>query len=210
MKIVRRTLISISILLCVLIAMIVFHEFFLTAVIQPLAFLIWAVIRILSSVHQKVYWTILVLISFVFLIRVLPDKSSHYSKYKEIANGNLNEGYLHWRAVFYNRLGEKDRQKQIRSQLTNLLLNACAVHEQQELLQVQKRFKNHELDLPQEIYDFLLTEEDRQDALFKQIKIEIIRCLPVRLSQKLNLNPGFDASEKAITWIEHLLEIEHE
>src|SRR5512146_1253383 len=53
-------------------SVIVFRAFLIVNVFEPVSMLFWAAWRILSSVHQNIYWIILVLICSIPVIRLIP------------------------------------------------------------------------------------------------------------------------------------------
>ena len=203
---------GIVLIIALFLVILVFQDFFLTTVIQPMTLLIWAIIRLLASVHQRIYWAILILVSFIVIIRNLPPDRNLNSRYEETAGLPAMEGYDHWNSLIRQSLTFTADQKLMRTRLTQLLILAVSTSEHREIGKVQSEFFNRELDVPGTIYDFLLDESNRDKKPVTRLKGKLYALLPGWIKTKIR--PDSSSAQRSIdqtiAWIEKILEINHE
>lgn len=212
MKSGQRKWLGIALSFVLLLLILIFRDFFLTTVIQPLAILIWALFRLLASVHQRIYWTILILVSFLLVIRNLPaDRNSHI-RYEESASLPAIEGYDHWITLIRQSLTLTGDRKLMRTRLTQILISAISTSEHRDIGIVQNEFFNRELDIPRTIYDFLLDDSIRHHQPVTKFKIQLFALLPDWLKKKIKTDsqPAQKTIDQTITWIEKISEINYE
>ena len=212
MKTMKNNVIGALLVVMLFLLVIIFRDFLLTSAIQPLALLLWAVYRILASVHQRVYWIILILISLILIIRNLPPDTNIYSKYEVAQNGSSIKGFTHWNALLRQSLGLAGDQKILRTELTQILLSAISQSEHQDFGVLQDKFFDHELEIPENIYAFLLNGKNGQEKLLNKIKKRFYITLPVRLKKKIrpDSGPAQQSIDQTFTWIEKILEMNNE
>src|SRR5512138_1846947 len=54
--------------------MLYFHTFLITNIFEPITLLFWVLWRIVMSVHQSVYWAVLILAGSILLVCSIPFK----------------------------------------------------------------------------------------------------------------------------------------
>ena len=140
MKTRLRNWFGIVLIIVLFLMILIFRDFFLTTVIQPLATLIWALIRLLDSVHQRFYWAILILVSFILVIRNLPPDRNLNTRYQDAASVPAMEGYDHWMTLIRQSQTQTGDRKLLRTRLTRLLIFAISTSEHREISLVQSEF----------------------------------------------------------------------
>lgn len=56
---------------------VVFRSFFMTNLVEPVAYLLWAVWGIVCSVNQNFYWMMLIIVCLLLMIRLIPPDTSN-------------------------------------------------------------------------------------------------------------------------------------
>ncbi len=67
---------SIALLLLILI-LVLAQEVVIQYVVDPITRIIWWLIRILQTIDQKFYWTILIFLVLIFFVYIIPGKNNH-------------------------------------------------------------------------------------------------------------------------------------
>lgn len=182
-----------------------FHSFLITNIFEPIAVLFWAVWRIIASVHQNTYWTILVLLCFILLIRVLPFRrnSSDPAYHPEHSSPNRVE---EWLRLMKNAVSGNDETEYLRDSLKRLLIS---VHQAEQIhsLRVDETMMRESASLPVVVRGFLFSTKAKQS-----FRLRLLLLLPkwLRSSASKVFQINSIPIEETLTWMESMMEINND
>jgi hypothetical protein len=182
-----------------------FHSFLITNVFEPVAVLFWAVWRIIASVHQNIYWTTLVLLCSLLLIRFLPFRrnSAGPAYPPEHSSPNRVED---WLRLMKNASPGTDETEYLRDRLKRLLLSVHQA-EQAHSLRVDEMGMQESEFLPEAVRRFLFPTKEKHD-----FRSQLFLLLPIWLRKGANKIFQIDtiAIEETLTWMESMMEINND
>lgn len=161
MNLTRRMVGSILFATILLFVGILFWPFILTNIIQPIALVIWLLLRLLVlSIHQQYYWAMAIFAVLVFIFRLLPQNEISVSLEEP---GNANEtlntmGY--WRSIFLHTGGNTSDDKNLKRGLAQLLTSIYTSKLRASTnFEIYDSLQRGEIPLPERVHTFLFPEE---------------------------------------------------
>jgi hypothetical protein len=157
----RRVVIAVLIAAIVLFLGMLFWPFIVNNIIQPIAAVLWLLLRVLVlSIHQKYIWYVVIFVSFMFLFRFLPDERSDIPSQASSEPNTLMTKIGYWRSLFiYNAQNLRDEEI-LKRELTYLLTSLYASHQSTaNNFGVQEALQKGQIPLPRNIHTFLFPQE---------------------------------------------------
>jgi hypothetical protein len=219
----RRALIFFGVVIVGLIAGLIFWPFLLKEVIQPVATVIWLMLRLfVLSIDQIVFWWLLVAAIVIYITYRLLRLSS-----APVAAGEPNETSSPldpvklWQASIQagaQQVGESP----VKHRLTWLLTNTYASRQQAgPSYQVREAFEQRQIPIPDTVYQFLFpASAARAKASFWKDPLRAVRqallTFPGKLRSRLRRWGGQEKAEyyrsidEVLSMMENSLEISHD
>jgi hypothetical protein len=214
MKITRRTSLIIILLGLSLLLGILFHSFILDNIIKPVAVLLWVFRRILLSVHQEIYWGVLIFLALVIaFVRWPRSAPAQESPHLSDSNATLIE-INSWRTSIWMTSNEIDKFNILKQNLGWTLASLFASNQPGKALwEIHEALKQQQISLPPPIYDFLFRVQPAgRKRSFRQM-IQMIRHAPGKWTSRWTGRDqaGYYRSiEAVLTFMESLEETNHD
>jgi len=107
-----------------------FRSFFLAYIIEPISLLCWAVLRILNSVHQNIYWVMLIAVCVILVIHLIPMERDNITRSTYDYRYRSRNRAEHWKRLIANAMyGDKDVEP-LRESLKKLLMSTLSENEE--------------------------------------------------------------------------------
>jgi hypothetical protein len=182
-----------------------FQSFLITNIIEPIAVLFWALWRIISSVHQNYYWTILILISSMLLIHFIPFRknTSGLAYPEERSAPNRVED---WLRLMDNASDGTSETEYLRDSLKRLLISIYQV-ERSHAIKVDEAVIPEAALLPESVHRYLFAAKRKHDRR-RQILLFIPKWFRRWVSQAFQIDNS--AIEDTLTWMESMMEISND
>lgn len=104
----------------------IFRTFLMSNIIEPIAIFLWAIWRIISSVDQKIYWMILIIICCLPVIRLFPPEKDAITHPAYRYRYNSSNRVIYWQTLIMDANLGKDEAEYFRDNLKKLLISAFA------------------------------------------------------------------------------------
>jgi hypothetical protein len=163
-------LILLIILLCILIiTCIIFRTFLLESVIKPVAKAFWLMLRFtILSIDQAILWGLMIsvfVIIFIFSLNLIKPPGDYFDP--GVAGFHLQRHEI-WESYFIVENHDFYKRSKIKKELAKILVYVYAARKRLSAdYRLYDVFKNREIELPENIYSFLFTEEESYFSLQK-------------------------------------------
>lgn len=206
----RKITLLISLTLLLILFAYVFRTFIQVNIVEPAAFVLWAVWRALQSVNQNVYWQILIWGSVFLLIRFLPGKKSSQTAYQHKNNSKEIGGSLYWHHLLLEAQFSMEKRDFLRFELKSMLINTLALQQQVNRATVQTKFEQREYAFPDFVYQYLYVEDASGWKIALQNQwLGIASYFPAWLQQSIT-NTFITQTRQTINWMQTQMESGYE
>lgn len=179
--------------------LIYFQSFLITNIFEPIAVLFWALWRMISSVHQNYYWTILILISSMLFIRFIPLKKNT-SRLAYRAEQKLPNRVEDWLRLMKNAYDGTNETEYLRDSLKKLLISIYQAERSHSL-------NMDEGGLPETVHRFLFPIRRKHDY-----RLQILLFIPKWIRRWVSNVFQIDNTpiEETLAWMESIMEINND
>lgn len=189
---------------------IIFRTFLITNIFEPIAMLFWAAWRIVSSVHQNIYWIILILICSIPVMRLIPfRRNTSGSAYRD--DYSPIERVEDWQTLMKNAPLGMAETGYLRDSLKRLLIS----------VQQLERFSSVKLDqiavpeaasLPLAVRRFLFPAKEKDKMPSEDFRLQLLFLTPKWFRRWAGKVFQIDNSaiEETLMWMESLMEISND
>ncbi len=199
-------------LLCglLLLAVLAFPSLAAAYVVEPVAMSVWAVWRIIASVHQGVYWILLVVLCALLIIRVFSTCSPAEPLATQRPMEKQRTRVEHWQALFRLAARTQGGDAALRRSLRNLLASTIAQADRPADGGLHEALAARHISLPPSMQEYLgirppsATPAGRGPSL----SLRIVTAVRRRLDVLANRNQP--AIEEILRWMEAATEISHD
>lgn len=105
---------------------VVFRSFFMTNLVEPVAYLLWAIWGIVRSVNQNVYWVILIIVCLLLMIRLIPPDTSNTPSRAYTSKYSRPNPVEYWQTIIQNAINGRNEAEPLRDGLKKLLEGVIA------------------------------------------------------------------------------------
>jgi hypothetical protein len=172
----------------------------------------WAILRILNSVDQSVYWIVLIGVCLLLALRLIPTDTGSRTKGAYAYTSRADNRILYWQTLIKNdALGDEDG-KDLRDSLQKLFIAALPPTERSAPIIWDEFAASRKAPLSPEAWRFLFPTEEPGRAFSTDPRIRIIRLIPRRIRRWAGkFVPGHRALiAEVLAWIETEMEINHD
>lgn len=161
MNLSKRLMLFVFFLLFLLVGML-FWPFILREIIQPVALVVWVLLRIfVLSLDQQYYWATIIVVAAFFLFRRILPPAQATVQYHELQNSNATLGNLgYWHSLFALSAGNVQDDKALKKELAHLLLLLYATKKRTAAdFRLYDALRQGEIPLPEHIRAFVFPQE---------------------------------------------------
>jgi hypothetical protein len=214
MKIDRRVVLGILLAGLLFFTGILLRDFLLANFVKPIALLLWAGNRLISSINQSAYWAGLIL---VLLLISLLRFSWQPAIYETDKPGNENDSLYsvrQWRTLILLTSDEADRLNFLKNSLRTLLTDIYAARSpSQAPWKIYEDFAQGDIRLPVSIREFLMLDPSAKARPTVIQRLQHLSQAPARLVRhwtKQDRAEYYQSIAEVISFLEKQLENEDE
>jgi hypothetical protein len=213
MKIPRRAaLISLLLALCLFLGFL-FRAFILAHFVTPVALVFWLLWRVIQSVDQKIYWSLLAFPPLMYALRRLTAKRFRQEPPEPPAANVALENVNYWRASILLARDEIEKPNFLKQNLGKMLATAYASRRPgAPNWEIYDALKLRQMPLPEHIHAFLFSAElTGAQRSFKQ-RLQGIWLAPqkwIRRQTGRDVAEYYQAIEEILTLMELAMETRH-
>lgn len=189
-----------------------FRSFLMINIIEPIAILLWAFWRIITSVNQNIYWAILVIFCSALMIYLVPagDSNSLSPAYNYMQRSQGRVEY--WQSLFTNALMEKDGVGNLHSNLKELLISIIDQEERSSPMNSERLISLGQAPLPISVHSFLFPPKGKHEMFSGDYQIQLLFLTPKRFRVWVRkfIQPNNTSIDEVLKWMETTMEISHD
>jgi hypothetical protein len=163
----KKYIFSLFVLALLVVAIEPFRLFFMANVIQPIALVCWAAWRIVASVDQNVYWTILIVVCLILVIRLIPGKDDSATNLAYQYSYKSSSRVEYWKTLIADGLVGKEREAALRDALKQLLVSAIPHMEGSGSRDLEERLATGKVGLSPQARRFLFPPGASRELSFR-------------------------------------------
>ena len=158
-----------------------FWPFVLATILQPIAQVLWLLLRILVlSIHQKYFWYALILAAVLVLLRLLRQTQSEPASQPSFETNTTLTSISYWRALFLYNGQEVQEDTPLKRQLAGLLTSLYAWKQgTPNDFRINDALQQGGIPLPDTVRAFLFPQEPEPGRSLKYV-LQAIRKTPRR------------------------------
>ncbi len=207
-----RYFLSIGIIIALLVY---FRSFIFDTIIEPLALVCWAVIRLVLFVDQAVWWGALIFITVFLSIRFISSKPGLYrqsARYENPGSGHGEDRVDAWKGKIRAAARKDSDMEALKHDLLALITATLSLKEKKEASQVKEALLKGEIRLPDRVYAFLFSgnQATRNASLISLAGLRLERRRWAARVLGGDRNEAYRAIDEMIGWMESTLEMNHE
>lgn len=132
-----------------------FRAFLMANIIEPVAYLCWAIWRAVASVNQNIYWVILIIICSIIMIRFIPsgkdDPAGSAYRYTYKSPNRVE----FWNTLIQNAMLGKEEAESLRDGLKKLFVSALSQVERSNGRDLEERVEAGNVSLSESTRQYL-------------------------------------------------------
>jgi hypothetical protein len=215
MKISKGMVVSILFISILILIGMLFWPFILKEIIAPTALVFWLLLRIfVLSIDQQYYWVAIIILTLIFLYRLLPQ-DSNIDPADEFTHANETlETIGYWRSLFSLIDINTQDENTLKRELIRLVISLYASKQRTSPnFLFYEALQRGEISLPDHIHTFLFPAEPEKSSRFAQKLLQSIRETPRKWIRRWN---GQEIAEynrmidEILSFVETSLEIEND
>ena len=158
-----------------------FWPFVLATILQPIALVLWLLVRILVlSIHQKYFWYALIFAAVLVLLRMLRQTQSEPPAQASFESNTTLTSISYWRALFLYNGPDVQEDAPLKRQLIGLLASLYAWKQgTPNDYRILDSLQQGAIPLPETVQAFLLPQEPEPGGPLKKF-FQAIRKTPRR------------------------------
>ena len=181
-------------------------------IIEPIALVFWVLWRIVWSIDQNIYWSILVVIYTILFIRIIPylKDTYHISAY-EYTEESINR-VEYWKTVIEDDgLGMK-KSDQLHDSINELLLSVITEEKQYESKELETMIAGRKMSFSPQASSYLYPSKDKHRFHPTHHRRSIISLMPkwIRSRVRKYIHQDYSLVDEILTWMENELEINND
>jgi hypothetical protein len=160
-----------------------FRSFLMANFIEPVAYLCWAIWRVVASVNQNIYWAILIVICSILMLRLLPtgkDNTAGSAYHYTYTPPNRVE---YWKTLLHKAELDQGEAENLRENLRRLLASVIAQEKRSGLVELEKLIETGTVPLSHKTRDFLFPAKGMNGTSFLRQRLAIASFVPKRFQR---------------------------
>lgn len=189
-----------------------FRSFIFMYIVRPVALLFWALWRVVSSVHQNVYWVVLIVLCLILIMRIIPPgkETSSRSIYNDRDKSLARVEY--WQTLMKEAIPGNDKNRLLRENLRNLLNSVTSENGQIARNDLEKIITSGEAPISPAAQQYIFPPGKRDSKFSIKQKITILFLTPKWLRKWTGkfIHQDYSSIDETLRWMESELEIDYE
>jgi len=173
----KKSLSALFILILLVSFIVIFRSFLMIYIVEPIALLFWATWRIVSSVHQNIYWIILIALCIILMIRKLPFEGRKTSRLSYTYSYKPPARVDYWRILIKDSILGKNENEWLRKYLKEILITVIAQTEGIPAMEVEKIVEKGMTPLSSSAHQYLFASNVK-GKFYHEYKLNIVYFLP--------------------------------
>jgi hypothetical protein len=180
MKISKSVVVSILFISVLILIGMLFWPFILKEIITPIALVAWLLLRMfVLSIDQQYYWAAIILITLIFLYRMLPQDSNAIPSENSYESNETMDTIGYWHSLFTLIDINKHDESTLKRELIRLVLALYASKQRSSPnFLFYEALQRGEISIPDHIHSFLFPAEPKQSKRFSQKLLQSVRETP--------------------------------
>jgi hypothetical protein len=180
-------------------------------IVEPIALLFWAIWRIASSVHQNVYWIILIAICIIFMTRQLSFAVRKTSRFSYTYSYKSPTQVDFWRTLIKDSTLGKNENEWLRKYLKELLKTVISQSEGVSAMEVEKIVENRMTPLSPSAHQYLFSS-NMKGKFFQKNTLNTLYFFPrwLRRWGRKFVHQNYSLIDEILDYTETELEINDE
>jgi len=208
----KQLVLQILIMTLLVSLIIIFRAFIFTNIVRPVALLFWALWRIVSRVHQNIYWAILIVLCLILILRILPTgQDTSFSSIYNDRDKSLAR-VEHWQTLIKAAISGNDKNRLLSDSLRKLLISVISQDEQFNPTDLEKIISTGgtPISLAAQQYIFPPGRRDRKVSIKQKITILLLTPKWLRKWTGKFIHQDYTSIDEILRWMETELEINNE
>jgi len=213
MQLSRQAVVSVLFVASILLGGILFWPNIFNEIITPAALVVWLFLRVfVLSIDQKYYWGAIIIIAFVFLLRLPPLGAAPVPSDEHPEANEAIETIRYWRSIFTLTDVSAHDEKILKQELVHLV--AALYASKQRVLPgflLYEALERGEIPLPDGIHAFLFPDEPKETGRSATRLLREARELPrkwIRRWKGQETAEYYRMIDETLRFVETSLEIE--
>ena len=187
-----------------------FPSFAMAYVVKPIATLLWAAWRIVSSVHQSVYWAFLIVVCMTLMIRLLPGDRNRVSSSAYREKREPPTRVERWQSLLKGATSGEDESAALRENLRNLLATVISQAEPSFAVDLKTALASTQMPLPPAAQQYLFPGTTKSNRSSKEDRADFPSRTPGWLRRWIGKPYGLDKAtiEEVLKWMESYMEVQ--
>ena len=190
-----------------------FRAFIVANVVYPIAALLLLFWRMLLSVHQAVYWGIVLVVAvgvaFYRLVQLVPSEVKRYTP----APHSILQVVSYWRFSLQLASDEGPVTHSVKNELQSYLVAMYATKQPEAApYTIRDALQSRQIPLPDTVYNFLFSDETHEKNPSWKGRLQRLAAKPSKWLRHWSGRDQveyYQAVEETITFMEALMEIKH-
>ena len=189
-----------------------FRSFLMDYIVEPIAYLFWAVWRIISSVDQNFYWIALIVICTILVIRRIPSEKDNSPSPAYIYKYKPPNRVEYWRTLIDESIRGKNKNEYLRYKIEELTMTIITQVERPATTGADEFMKTEILPLSPTARQYLFPSngEDRVSSLKNWLSNDVVIPRWLRRGRRKHIQQYNAILDEILKWMETELEISNE
>lgn len=211
MKNFKKPITALFIIILLVSISIIFRSILMVYIVEPIALLFWAIWRIASSVHQNIYWIILIALCIIFTTRQLSFVVRKTSKLSYTYSYKSPTQVDYWRILIKDSILGKNEDEWLRKHLKELLKTVISQSEGVSAMEVEKIVENRMTPLSPSAHQYLFSS-NMKGKFFQKNTLNTLYFLPRWLRKRVRnfVHQNYSIIDEILDYTETELEINDE
>lgn len=177
----KRYILPVLVLIFLTGSAVVFRSFFMANIIEPIAVLFWGIWRIIASVNQSIYWTVLIILCLSLVLRLIPMETDSQPNPAYTYKTKSPNRVEYWQTLINESVLGREEGEQLRVNLENLLKSVNAKSGQTGSKESDEVIAKGQRQLSLRARRLLFPQKRSEGTLSLQHRFDIKSLIPKRL-----------------------------
>ena len=189
-----------------------FHSLIMTNIIEPIAVLLWAFWRIVSSVNQNNYWMILIVCCSILALRLVSAGNRNHPNSAYNYKHRVQSRVEYWQSLLTNAMMERQGVEHLRSNLKELLISMVEQEEHSNPGNSEEFVSKGQTPLPISAHDFLFPPKRKYKMFSGGYPLQLLFLTPGWFQRRAGkfIQPDNTPIDEVLKWMESAMEINHD
>jgi hypothetical protein len=191
----------------------IFPSWFLSYVLKPLAISLWLTWRLVMSVDQNVYWTLLLLVCAAWAIVVLTQSFGEVpAAPKSSAPPPVEAHVAGWQALLQDAFQTSDGDQALQTRLLRLLAAIIGIPEGLDIAELEHALTLQRIAVPRAVHDYLFFAPGGAARARSRLlgRLFSSAALYFRGLSRRPAPSNSAAIDELLRWMESMMEIRHD